>query len=83
MRLIISMKIKFSYFDKKAKKLYCGSHVICFTNKETLMLSFLLDNKKTVTTADLISNVWKGKEIVITSSDLFQLTYRIRKNYRA
>jgi len=73
------MVIKISFFDKSSRKLYCGGKTIYFTNKEFMMLSFLIESESIVPVEDIISHVWKGKESVIVNNNIFQLTHRIRK----
>lgn len=72
--------MKILFIDGTQKSLYYNNKKIILTEKEFLMLEFLLSKRKenNIPIDEIITHVWSGRENTIVKGNISQLAYRLR-----
>ncbi|OWF84851.1 hypothetical protein B4914_18505 [Yersinia entomophaga] len=78
--LIWRMIMKVLFIDGAQKSLHYDNKKIVLTEKEFLMLQFLLNRRKnnSIPINEIVTHVWKGRESIIGKGNVSQLAYRLR-----
>ncbi|AWK43977.1 hypothetical protein GPY51_24215 [Photorhabdus laumondii subsp. laumondii] len=71
----------FLYVNAENRTLTYGEKTVSFTEKEFLMLTYLLERRdeSNIPTKHIIEHVWKGRANAIGKNNVAQLLYSLRK----